>query len=56
MNTFNSYEISIEEQERLDQPSLTSCSCCDDVLTVGEEECGEICTTCYFEQLAEVGE
>lgn len=48
MNTFNSYEVSPEEQDRLDDISENDCWECSVRLTVGEDECGTVCTHCYF--------
>lgn len=49
MDTFSSYEVSPEEQDRLDDISENDCEECSIKLTVGEAECGVVCTNCYFE-------
>ena len=51
MNTnkeFNAHVVTPEEQERLDEIAKAYCHECGTSLTLGEAECGGICTNCYF--------
>ena len=46
------WEVSPEEEKRLQQPSGKKCRCGRE-MSVGEAECSDICSECYYRAFEE---